>query len=86
MKQTENRIGAFEAKTHFSQVLNRVERGETIDITRRGHTVARIVPVEQSDREQAKSALKRMKDRRKHLKTAPIADLLETIHEGHRYP
>ena len=86
MDHTEASIGAFEAKTHFSKVLNRVERGETIAITRHGHTVARIVPVEQSGREEAKAALERMKDRRKRLKTAPLAELLETIHEGHRYP
>ncbi len=86
MDQMENSIGAFEAKTHFSKVLNRVERGETIAITRHGHTVAKIVPVEQSNREQAKAALERMKARRKRLKTAPIAELIDSIHEGHRYP
>ena len=29
-------VGAFEAKTHFAQLLQRVERGEEITITRRG--------------------------------------------------
>lgn len=37
-------VGAFEAKTHFSQLLERVERGEEILITRRGRPVARLVP------------------------------------------
>ena len=37
-------IGAFEAKTHFAQLLQRVERGEEIIITRRGKAVARLVP------------------------------------------
>lgn len=37
-------IGAFQAKTHLSQLLDRVEEGETIYITRRGKRVARLVP------------------------------------------
>lgn len=37
-------VGAFEAKTHFAQLLQRVERGEEIIITRRGKAVARLVP------------------------------------------
>jgi prevent-host-death family protein len=37
-------VGAFEAKTHFAQLLQRVERGEGITITRRGKAVARLVP------------------------------------------
>jgi prevent-host-death family protein len=37
-------VGAFEAKTHFAQLLQRVERGEEITITRRGRAVARLVP------------------------------------------
>jgi prevent-host-death family protein len=38
-------IGAFEAKTHFAQLLERAERGEAITITRRGRPVARLVPI-----------------------------------------
>lgn len=38
-------IGAFEAKTHLSELLAAVEAGETITITRRGKPVARMVPV-----------------------------------------
>lgn len=37
-------VGAFEAKTKFSELLDRVERGEEIVVTRHGKTVARIVP------------------------------------------
>jgi prevent-host-death family protein len=42
----EKTIGAFEAKTHFSSLLGRAERGEEIVITRRGKAVAKIVPIE----------------------------------------
>ena len=36
--------GAFEAKTHFSQLLELAEKGETITITRHGKPVAKLVP------------------------------------------
>ena len=37
-------VGAFEAKTHLAALLDRVERGEEVVITRRGKPVARLVP------------------------------------------
>jgi prevent-host-death family protein len=39
-------VGAFEAKTKLSELLDLVERGDEITITRRGIPVARLVPVE----------------------------------------
>lgn len=38
-------IGAFQAKTHFSVLLDQVEQGEQIIITKHGHPVAKLVPV-----------------------------------------
>lgn len=38
-------VGAFEAKTHLSELLAAVEAGETVTITRRGKAVAWLVPV-----------------------------------------
>lgn len=35
-------VGAFEAKTKLSELLDRVEHGEEIIITRRGKPVARL--------------------------------------------
>jgi len=40
-------VGAFEAKTHLAELLERVAReGRSITITRRGVPVARLVPVD----------------------------------------
>ena len=39
-------VGTFEAKTHLSQLLDRVEEGQSIYITRRGKRVAQLVPPE----------------------------------------
>ena len=38
-------VGSFDAKTNFSALLERVERGEQIVITRRGKPVARLMPI-----------------------------------------
>ncbi len=35
-----------DAKAHLSRLIDRVEAGEEVVITRRGHPVARITPVE----------------------------------------
>jgi prevent-host-death family protein len=50
-------VGAFEAKNKLSALLDRVELGEEIMITRRGKPVARLVPAEGGfDREKARRA------------------------------
>ncbi len=56
-------VGAFEAKTHLGELLDRVTTGEAITITRRGRAVARLVPVasEASAVSDAIAALKAMR-------------------------
>ncbi len=39
-------VGAYEAKSHFSRILDEVAAGETVTVTRNGRPVARIVPLE----------------------------------------
>jgi prevent-host-death family protein len=41
-------IGAFEAKTHFSELLVKVSNGESIIITKHGEKVAMLIPIEAS--------------------------------------
>lgn len=41
-------IGAFEAKTHLSELLARVEAGEQVTISKHGRPVARLVPINES--------------------------------------
>ena len=56
-----NLVGAFDAKTRFGDLLDRVERGEVIVITRHGHPVARLVPFDETvDRERARAAAERL--------------------------
>ncbi len=42
-------IGAFEAKTRLSELLEQVARGRRYRITRRGKPVAELRPVESGD-------------------------------------
>jgi prevent-host-death family protein len=51
-------IGAFEAKNKFGHLLDEVEHGEEIVITRRGKAVAKLIPAEPGfDREKARRAV-----------------------------
>jgi prevent-host-death family protein len=51
-------VGAFEAKNKLGQLLDQVEHGEEIIITRRGRAVARLVPTEPGfDRDKARRAV-----------------------------
>jgi prevent-host-death family protein len=50
-------VGAFEAKNTLGSLLDLVEKGEEVAITRRGKRVARLVPdVGERDREKARRA------------------------------
>jgi prevent-host-death family protein len=57
-------IGAFEAKNTLGRLLDRVENGEEIVITRHGKPVARLVPNTSGvDREQVRAAGQRIRAR-----------------------
>ena len=47
-------IGAYEAKTRFSELLERAEKGESFIITRHGKVVAELRPVRRHDAERVK--------------------------------
>jgi len=66
-------VGAFEAKNTLGTLLDRVERGEEIVITRHGKPVARLVASAGGiDRAQAKGAADRIRSRAGSLKTGPF--------------
>lgn len=77
-------VGAFEAKTHFNELLRKVSEGETIRITRRGVPVAKLVP----DVEAGKKDLKKMvAEFRRIRRGANLGELTirDLINEGRRY-
>ena len=54
------RVGTFEAKTHLTQLLGRVAKGEKILITNRGQPVAMLVPAEPENRGDVAGLVKEM--------------------------
>lgn len=78
-------IGAYEAKTHLPRLLDRVAQGESLTITRHGRPVARLVPVESEARDRARLAAQRILQRRSRLDRTSVSELIDTIHEGHRF-
>ncbi len=52
-------FGSHDARIHLTRLLDEVERGELITITRRGKPIARLVPA-QSEREDVEGAIEAM--------------------------
>lgn len=78
-------VGAYEAKTHLSELLERAAGGEEITITRRGEPLAKLVPVKpRYSEEEIRAAMARMDERAKGmtLRGLKIRDL---INEGRKY-
>jgi prevent-host-death family protein len=66
-------VGAFEAKNKFGQLLDWVERGEEITITRHGKEVARLVPAKSGfNRAEAQAAVRRIRERAEQLNLGPF--------------
>ena len=69
-------VGAFEAKNTFGALLDRVEAGEEILITRHGKPAARLAPAvhtfSDADRARARAALERMSQRAREMKLGPF--------------
>lgn len=82
-------IQASEAKSHLSRLLDDVERGETIVITRHGRAMARIVPEAHRRRCEIDEALAEIAELGREiggtLGPVGVKDILSSIHEGHKY-
>lgn len=58
------RVGAYEAKTRLSELLDRAEKGEVFEITKNGRPVAKLSPLgEDARREQVLAAVESIKAR-----------------------
>jgi len=58
-------VGAFEAKTHLSALLDRVAAGEEVIITKHGKPVARLVGAQHLDKTRVNQAFEKLKALRK---------------------
>jgi prevent-host-death family protein len=57
------RIGAYEAKTRFSELLDRVEKGESFEVTRHGKVVARLTALDAGALDRKLEAATRIRER-----------------------
>ena len=80
MKQVQASI----AKAQFAELLDQVERGETVVITRHGKPVARLVPEDEPRQAKIGEAIARIIERRKHNQPATIEERIAWKNEGRR--
>jgi prevent-host-death family protein len=78
-------IQASDAKTHLPQILDEVERGETVIITRHGRAIARLVPEAQQRQTEIDQAIAGLGELRRRVGRIAVTELLSARHEGHRY-
>jgi prevent-host-death family protein len=77
-------IGAFEAKNKLGQLLDRVEHGEEVVITRHGKAVARLSPIAPGfDRDKARAAVAGILEMSKGVTLGGLK-IKELVNEGRR--
>jgi len=78
-------VGAFEAKNHLSELLERARNGERITITKRGVPAAMLVPIESRETMRPAEAVSRLKELRRTLRPMDRTTIRDLIDEGRRY-
>ena len=77
-------IQATKAKAQFSEILDEVERGETVVITRHGKAIVRMTPVAEDRQSQIRDVIAKMKQLRLGTKGATVEEILQWRDEGRR--
>ena len=78
------RVGIYEAKARFSDLVDRVQRGGEVTITKHGKAVARLVPAAQAGRSGRTEAFAAIDRLRRELKVTKRFNLREIIEEGRK--
>lgn len=76
-------VGAFDAKTHLNALLERVSKGEVIQITRRGVPIAQLIPINPGKGEDPRQLARDIRAARKGATLGKIS-IRELIDEGRR--
>ena len=72
------KVGAFEAKTHFSALLMDAERGETIIVTKKGKPVAQLGPIKPAKPTRTPAeAMKKLLSMKVKLRGIALRDLID---------
>lgn len=82
-------VQASVAKTHFSQLLDEVERGASFVIMRHNRPVAHLSPDPDHQRLRKQKAIANIKKLgeqiRRETGSVTVKEILSSIHEGHKY-
>lgn len=78
-------VQASDANAQFPSLLDAVERGETVVITRDGKPIARIIPEMDRRQAQVERVFAEMEEFRKTMPRLSLEEILSARHEGHRY-
>lgn len=82
---TPTEIGAYEAKTHLSSILDRVAGGAEYTITKNGHPVARLIPISRTTVEERRATIEALLKFREQNKLGSKETLSDLINEGRKY-
>jgi prevent-host-death family protein len=77
-------IGVYEAKARFSELLDKVEQGETVVVTRHGKPIARLVADEAARRAKVRETIEQMLERRKTVAPVTTEEIIAWKNEGRR--
>lgn len=78
-------IGSYEAKTHLPALLERVQKGERITITKHGVPIAVLAPIEPQPRRSREDAIETMRAFGRGRSLPEGMTLKDMIEEGRRY-
>lgn len=83
-------LATAEAKSHFSEMIDRASKGEEIIITKRGRPVVKVIPFEKKTQSQINAFLDQMQEFRDNQKSKePVLKEGESwrdlAHEGHQW-
>ena len=76
-------VGAYEAKTHLSQLIEEVTRGGQVAITKNGIPVALLIPVPSTQKPDAREVIRQLREFRRGVTLGGIS-VREMIEEGRR--
>jgi prevent-host-death family protein len=76
-------VGAFEAKTHLSEWLEKVRRGDRVVITKRGVPVAVLVPPGEIDSTHVDAVIEKIRELRERTRK-PYGSVRKLRDEGRR--
>ena len=77
-------VNLAEAKARLSELIDRVEAGASIEITRRGKLVAKLTPATQPKKTVDLAALQKLTQRQR-LATESAGDLVRRMRDDERY-